>query len=89
MTTQGCYDISSEHGTIAVVLDPRHKLQFYDDEKRANEENYQERTRISNYIKEIFDIHYATYVVDVPVESETVSRVFIGPVGPIGKRGEW
>ena len=32
---QQYYDISSEHCTIAVVLDPRHKLQFYEDELKS------------------------------------------------------
>ena len=47
------YDISSEHCTIAVVLDPRHKLQFYEDELKSNDENAEERSRVYHQVKEI------------------------------------
>jgi hypothetical protein len=53
------YDISSEHSTIAVVLDPRHKLQFYEDESKSDDENAEERSRIVNQVREINEQQYS------------------------------
>ena len=45
------FNISSDYCILAVVLDPRQKLQFYDDESKSDDENALERSKIYTQIK--------------------------------------
>ncbi|KAJ8325899.1 hypothetical protein O5D80_005544 [Batrachochytrium dendrobatidis] len=40
------FNVSSNHCVIAVVLDPRHKLEFYDDENQDAQENASQKEKI-------------------------------------------
>ncbi|KAI8901779.1 hypothetical protein BC833DRAFT_617281 [Globomyces pollinis-pini] len=51
------YDISSELCTIATVLDPRHKLDFYKSDKNASAENPEE---IRSYVQSFYNRDYAS-----------------------------
>lgn len=51
------YDISSELCTIATVLDPRLKLNFYKSDKNSSAEDPEE---IASYVKSFYDRDYAT-----------------------------
>ena len=50
------YDISSELCTIATVLDPRLKLNFYKSDKNSSAEDPEE---IASYVKSFYDRDYA------------------------------
>ena len=56
-------------------MDPRHKLQFYEDELKSNDENAEERSRVYHQVKEIYDQQYSKPD-ETHVESQSVSRVF-------------
>ena len=57
------YDISSELCTIATVLDPRHKLDFYKADKNLSADNPEE---ISSFVKSFYNRDYASGISSNP-----------------------
>jgi uncharacterized C2H2 Zn-finger protein len=51
------YDVSSELCTIATVLDPRHKLDFYKSDQKTSADNPEE---IRSYVKSFYNRDYAS-----------------------------
>lgn len=52
------YDVSSEHATIAVVMDPRFKLDFYTEKFVTSEANKAARDEKFNQVQETFSAEY-------------------------------
>ncbi|KAK6093373.1 hypothetical protein MT418_005998 [Batrachochytrium dendrobatidis] len=48
------FNVSSNHCVIAVVLDPRHKLEFYDDENQNAQENASQKEKIKRQIQSVY-----------------------------------
>ncbi|OAJ37672.1 hypothetical protein BDEG_21669 [Batrachochytrium dendrobatidis JEL423] len=48
------FNVSSNHCVIAVVLDPRHKLEFYDDENQDAQENASQKEKIKRQIQSVY-----------------------------------
>jgi len=63
------YDISSEHMTIAVLLDPRQKLSFYTHEITDDNVLQDTKTKFEKQLREVYDQYKTDRVADTePVE---------------------
>ena len=52
------YNMSSDYCVIAIVLDPRLKLDFYHDQKKSDKENGDLRKKIWNQVDRVFRANY-------------------------------
>ena len=55
------FNVSSDFCITAVVLDPRFKLHFFDEDNRTNEDNQKQRTIVEDHIKILYDLQYAPF----------------------------
>lgn len=72
------FNISSDYCIASVVLDPRHKLDFYNEDGRSEAENYQQRTEIHRPIKDLYKEQYLSTEEIIPDvhEAKQISKIF-------------